>query len=276
IYSIHRFFHSLVQQKQLFRKVRKLEQFPFDPKLLACKNKTIFPDLAIRLNKDRKIFTGGELIELKDSNAYAVSSFNSTIPSRSKKIAEIIIGENSSIKKQMENAGDDVFSLPTRDVFYLVRGKKGQRVKVCLVYGSFFETIGVNDLISQSFRQVLVERLKESGQEISEELKQTLVSLLSQQHGFSKVRSVEKSSVTLRFRIMTEVKAEGNILNTKKYPEIKDNTLNFVLPCHDINQERSHMRRLEQVFSKRELQGFEIFKMKHHFNGYFLVLQTEL
>lgn len=276
IYSINHFFHSLVQQKHLFTTIKKLEQFPFDQKLLACENKGIFPDLAIRLNKDKNIFTGGELIELKDSNSYAVSSFNSTIPSRSKKIEEIITGENSSIKKQMEAVGNDIFSLPTREVFYLVRGRKKQHTKVCLVYGSFFETIEVSDLISQSFRQVLAERLKESGQEISDELNQSLVALLSQQQSFSKVRTVEKSSVKLRFRIMTEVKAEGNILNTKKYPEIKDDTLNFVLPCHNEAQEQSNRKKLEAVFSEKEMQGFNIFKMKHHFNGYFLIVQTGL
>jgi len=75
---------------------------------------------------------------------------------------------------------------------------------------------------------------------------------------------------------MTEVKAEGNILNPKKYPEIKDDTLNFILPCHDEKQERDTRKKLEQVFSKRELQDFSIFKIKHHFNGYFIVIQTEL
>lgn len=276
IYSINHFFYSLVQQRHLFIKVKKLDQFPFDQKLLACKNKGVFPDLAIRLNKDKRIFTGGELIELKDSNSYAVSSFNSTIPSRSKKIKEIIAGKKGIVRRQMEAAGNDIFSLPVRDVFYLVRGRNKQHTKICLVYGSFFETIGVNDLISQSFHQVLVERLEESGEEMSDELKRNFVALLSQQQSFSKVRSVEKASVKLRFRIMTEVKAEGNILNTKKYPEIKDDTLNFVLPCHNEEQERSSRKKLEEVFSKRELQSFNIFKMKHHFNGYFLVLQTEL
>lgn len=275
-YSIYHFWGSLVRQKHLFTKVGKLEYFPFEPRLVACKNKGIFPDLAIRLNKDKRVFTGGELIELKDSNSYSVSSFNSTIPSRSKKIEEIITGENSGIKKQMERAGNDISSLPVRDVFYLVRGRKKQHTKVCLVYGSFFETIGVSELISQSFQQVLVERLKADNQEISEELKQTLVALLSQQQSFSRVRDVDKSSVKLRFRIMTEVKAEGNILNTQKYPEIKDDTLNFVLPCHNEEQERSTRKKLKEVFSKRELRSFDIFKMKHHFNGYFLVLQTAL
>lgn len=253
-----------------------MDQFPFDKKLLSCRNDGVFPDLAIRLNKDRKMFTGGELIELKDSDSYTVSSFNSTIPSRSKKIEEIITGENSIIKQQMEKVGNDIFSLPIRDVFYLVRGKKNEHTKVCLISGSFFETISVENLISQSFYQVLEERLKESGKEISDELKQTLISILSQQQSFSKVRNVEKSSVKLRFRIMTEVKAEGNILNSKKYPEIKDNTLNFILPCRNDEEENNILKKAEIVFGKTRLEQFNIFKIKHHFNGYFLVLQTSI
>ena len=276
MHSIYHFFNSLVQQRNLLRKVKKLDQFPFDKKLLSCKNEGVFPDLAIRLNKDRKIFTGGELIELKDSDSYTVSSFNSTIPSRSKRIEDIIIGESSIIRHQMERVGDDIFSLPTRDVFYLVRGRKGVHTKVCLVYGSFFETISIETLISQSFSQVLEERLKESGKEISEDFKQILLTLFSQQQNFSKVRTVEKASVKLRFRIMTEVKAEGNILNSNKYPEIKDDTLNFILPFHNEDEEKEILKKAELVFGKTELQSFNIFKIKHHFNGYFLVLQISL
>jgi hypothetical protein len=275
-YSIYPFFYSIVQKKNCFKKIEKLDQFPFEQKLLSCRSYGVFPDLAIRLNKNRKMFTGGELIEMKDSKSYTVSSFNSTIPSRSKSIEEIITGENSNIKRQMEEAGDDIFSLPVRNVFYLVRGKGKQHTKVCLVYGSFFETISIENLISQSFYQVLEERLKESGQEIPDNLKQALVSMLSQQQSFSKVRNVEKASVKLRFRIMTEVKAEGNILNTNKYPEIKDDTLNFILPYHNQEQEQDAFKRLGVVFSKKELRKFNIFKIKHHFNGYFIVLQTKL
>lgn len=73
---------------------------------------------------------------------------------------------------------------------------------------------------------------------------------------------------------MTEVKAEGNILNSKKYPEIKDNTLNFVLSCHNDEEEKNILRKAEIVFGKSGLKQFKIFKIKHHFNGNFLVLQT--
>jgi len=66
MYSIYHFFHSLFQQKHLLKKVKKLDKFPFNKNLLSCRNEGIFPDMAIRLNKDKSIFIGGELIELKE------------------------------------------------------------------------------------------------------------------------------------------------------------------------------------------------------------------
>lgn len=151
MYSIYHFFYSLCGKRKHFKLVKKLDRFPFDRKVLSCKNIGIFPDLAIRLNQNRKIFSGGELVELKDSESYSVSSFNSTIPSRSKNIKEIIGSANSIIKRQMEKAGNEILSLSQRDVFYLIRGKKNGKVKVCLVSGAFFETITVDNLIRQSF-----------------------------------------------------------------------------------------------------------------------------
>lgn len=75
---------------------------------------------------------------------------------------------------------------------------------------------------------------------------------------------------------MTEVKTEGNIFNPRKYHGIKDDTLNLILPCHAEQQEQDIYKKLGIVFPKKELQDFSIFKIKHHFNGYFLVLQTKL
>jgi hypothetical protein len=141
MYSIYHFFRCLVEKKEYFKKVKRLDIFPFNEKLLSCRNNGVFPDMAIRINQDKSEFTGGELIELKDSDSYTVSSFNSTIPSGKKDISKIITSENSIIKQQMERAGNDIFSLPTRDVFYLIRGKKKKKIKVCLVYGSFLKLL---------------------------------------------------------------------------------------------------------------------------------------
>lgn len=274
--SIYHFFKEIYLKKKYFLSTKSLEQFPFPQQLLSCVNKGKFPDLAIKLNKDRKIFTGGELIELKDSESYSVSSFNSTIPSGVKEISNIIGTGNSKIKKQMEEAGDSVLSLLKRDVFYLVRGRKSDSIKVVLVHGSFFETVKTTDLISKSFSQVLNERIKQSGIIVATEIRELLSDVFSKQENFSRVREVEKASVKLRFRIMTEVKAEGNILNNEKYPQILDDTLSFILPKHVEKDTIVIEEKLKKVFSNKELLKFKVFDIKHHFNGYFRVYQTKL
>lgn len=271
--SIYHFFKHLVENKRLLLEVKNLSDFPFEEQMLSCRNEGQFPDLAIKINSSDELFTGGELVELKDSKSYSVSSFNSTIPTGQKEISKVIKGQNSVIKKQMEKAGDDIFSLPVRDVFYLIRGKSEGKAKVALAHGSFFETLNVNKLISQSFEQALEERLKAKGLKIDEGIKRLLIEIFSEQDSFSKVRSVEKASVKLRFRIMTEVKAEGNILNSQKYPEIKDNTINLVVPAHSKEEENLALQRFKSVYNASEVERFKIFKIKHLLNGEFIVFQ---
>jgi hypothetical protein len=276
MHSIYHFFKHLVTNKRFFETITNIEEFPFDANMLSCQNAGQFPDLAIKINTSDALFTGGELIELKDSKSYTVSSFNSTIPSGQKDIDKVIKSANSIIKKQMQEAGDDIYSLPTRDVFYLIRGKSKKNVKIVLVHGSFFETVKTNSLISQSFEQVLAERLKEKGLNIGDNIKDLLVDIFSEQESFSKVRNVNKASVKLRFRIMTEVKAEGNILNSKKYPEIKDNTISLIAPRHNKKDEELALKRFASIYSESALKQFDIFNIKHLLNGYFTVFQQEL
>ena len=75
---------------------------------------------------------------------------------------------------------------------------------------------------------------------------------------------------------MTEVKAEGNILNSKKYPEIADNILSFVIPNHTEDDKIISINSMFSVFGKHESEKFRVFPIKHHFNGYFLVFQINL
>jgi hypothetical protein len=145
-----------------------------------------------------------------------------------------------------------------------------------LIHGNFFETVSVNELIKQSFSQVIDERRKASGVEISQESLDEFLSILAEQESFSKTREVKKASVKLRFRIMTEVQSEGNILNAKQYPQIKDNTLNLAVPCHDENGERDTRHKMILALGAEQLKAFDVFRIKHHRNGEFLVFQTKL
>lgn len=272
--SIFHFWNHLVQNKASFSRVSNLDKFKFDKEMLSCENRGVFPDLAIKLNKDRSRFTGGELIEMKDSKTYSVSSFNSTIPTGKKNIRKIITSEKSKTFVQMKSAGDDVFSFEERDVYYLVRGRKGGAQKICLVHGSFFETISAKELIRQSFKQVLDENL--AGKEISDEIRSQLEEVLSDQEDFSRVRNVDKASVKLRFRVMTEVKPEGNILNSNQYPEIKDNTLNLIVPFHSEDEKADVLQKLEFVMGGKAMKSINTFSLKHPLNGWFVVFQVNL
>ncbi len=277
MYSIYHFFAHLFRNRNRLEWVPKLEDFPFDIELLSYKGRGKFPDFAIRVNPGGNP-SGGELIEAKDSKSYSVPSFNSTIPTGNKSIVSLIQGKSSVVREQMEATGDDIFAVPLREVYYLLRGKdpKTGNTKICLVHGSFFETIKVEQLIQQAFGQVLDERLEAEDHAISSELHDLMLRIFSTQDSFSKVRHVENASVKLRFRIMTEVKKEGNVFNSKIYPAIRDNTLNFVVPNYpaaDIAQRKRHLR---QALSISELAKGEECIIHHPFNGGFFALSFPL
>ena len=280
-YSIYHFFADLCQKKQEFLSEKKLESFPFDEQMLSCVGDGKFPDLAIKLNNDDAHFTGGELIELKDSKkSYSVTSFNSTIPTGEKDIRKLTEGKTNTIRTQMEEAGNNILSLPIRQVFYLVRGRRRSNVKICLTHGKFFETVPVSTLISESFGQALEERLEELGESLSPSLKHKLLDLFSEQQTFSRTRNVDDASVRLRFRIMTEVKAGADILNPNQYPQIGDDTLNFAVPCHGETEQDQQHHRMKIAFQEMECEKLfsqiEVFILQHHFNGKFLIFQMNL
>lgn len=277
MYSIYHFFAHLYRNRNRLEWVPKLEDFPFDVELLSYKGRGKFPDFAIRVNPDGNP-SGGELIEAKDSKSYSVPSFNSTIPTGNKSIESLIQGKSSVVREQMEAAGDDIFAVPIREVYYLLRGKdpKTRNTKICLVHGSFFETIKVEQLIQQAFGQVLDERLEAEDHAISSELHELMLRIFSTQDSFSKVRHVENASVKLRFRIMTEVKKEGNVFNSKIYPAIRDNTLNFVIPDYPADDIAQRKRHLRQALSKSESDSGNRSIVHHPFNGDFFVLSYAL
>jgi hypothetical protein len=82
--------------------------------------------------------------------------------------------------------------------------------------------------------------------------------------------------VKLRFRILTEVKPEGNILNAKQYPEIMDDTLNFIVPYHSEEERVGVLEKMQMVVGKTGMKKFKTFSLKHPLNGWFVVFQTEL
>ena len=274
--SIYSFWLDLVSNKDLLLKSKSLANIPFDYSLFSyARTGRGFPNFSIKVNEEKSVFTGGEMVKVKNRNKYLIAPFKSSIPVGKIDIKNFVnYPSNQRIKRQMESGGDDVFSLEERDVYYLVRGRKGKAQKICLVHGSFFETISTKELIRQSFKQVLDENLE--GADIPSALRTRLDEVFSEQEDFSRVRNVDKASVKLRFRIMTEVKPEGNILNASQYPEIKDNTLNLVVPYHSEDEKVDVLQKVEFVMGEKAMKNINTFSLKHPLNGWFVVFQVNL
>lgn len=284
--SIYHFFEDLYQRKSsLVSGKIKPDSFPYKDELLSLKgSKGQFPDLAIRINEDGNQYTGGELIEVKDSTSgYNIASFNSTMPSGAKLIKDIA-PRGSKIFKEMVEAEnknrkvkteDVVFSLEQREVYYLIRGKKKDSIKICLVHGSFFETTPNISILKSAFRQAINRAISDSPSASNVALKKAKKAILKlnwKQSHFSSVRRARKSAISLRFRVMSEVVKEANLLSSSQYPCIKDNTLNLVLPltknpnADDIREAASNQKKLlSGAFENKKLPDeIEHFVMHHN------------
>jgi len=267
MYSIYHFFAELIRERARLTEDMTLEALPnlkASP-LFSCRNIGAFPDRAIRLQPQPALYTGGELIEFKDSRSYSISSFNSTIPTGKKLVSAL----KPNVKQKMAASGDDLLLLPLRDVFYLVRGRDKIHTKVCLLHGSFFETIPVEQLIQAAFAQILEEGI---GAQLSQIEKDHLAALFKTQNMFNRVRTIPNASVKPRFRIMTEATAEGNILNTARYPEIKPDSLNLVLPFYSSGEQERHIE-LTQIALEHKFGQVTIEQIKHPLNGWFIVFR---
>lgn len=275
--SIYHFFEDLYQRRSELAN-KELDQFSYKDELLSLsKSSWKFPDLAIRVNPKRKNlncnpYRGGELIELKDSKSgYNVAQFNSTMPSGTKLIKDI----DSTIRDKMTEAGDKVFSLKEREVYYLIRGKRKDSIKICLVHGSFFETVPSITILKSAFGQAINKAISDSLSSSNvdfKEVKKDILKLNWKQSHFSSTRRTKKSSIHVRFRVMSQVAAEANLLSSSQYPCIKDNTLNLVLPltknpnADDIKKAASNQKKLlSGAFENKKLPDeIEHFVMHHN------------
>ncbi|MFA0759842.1 MAG: hypothetical protein NOOUEUKL_002525, partial [Candidatus Fervidibacter sp.] len=201
-----------------------------------AKDSGVFPDFVLALD-DAPTFGNGAILELKDSDGSSIASFNSTIPTRFKSLAEVKEITGSRVVLEAAWLRDFPHSLVSgyevcpRHCFYFVRThrRSSDQVRISLVEGSFFETVPKRELLQRVWEQIL----DESG--VSEEQKRQLLPLLSQlkQTVIARSRHIEGASVKPRFRIMAEVESDANLHTS--YPEISKRTVNLV-----IKREKHH------------------------------------
>ena len=253
-HSICRFFADLAAKRDRFLDCVKLESFPFEESFISVKNSGVFPDLILRaMRSDGGVFCGGELIEIKDSKSgYLVASFNSTLPSGKKRIGDL----PSGLARRMVAAGDPGDSLPERDVYYLLRGKRKGKIKVCLVHGSFFETVDIEENIRRSFGQAIDEAARENEWDFSPELREKLLAVIARQKYFNSVRKVGDASVNLRFRLMADANPTGNLLNPKNIRKSATTRLICCCRCTSRRTRRISPAPPSKFSNPSDLRGF--------------------
>ena len=221
--SVYHFFARLLERRGYFVQDNKLEDFAFPRDMIAAESRSGFPDFVLKTNRDG-LLSGGEFIELKDARSYQISSFNSTLPSATKLVSSL----PNNMQTQLLEAGEDLDSIPERDVYYLVRGIRltisSPLAKTVLVSGAFFETIPIGEVLADAFNQVAVESTTDEtdASEITQQLD-------IQQAHFARTRRVEGSSISLRFRVMAQVDPRANLLSDARFPVIEANTLTMLV-----------------------------------------------
>jgi hypothetical protein len=126
-----------------------------------AKDSGVFPDFVLEL-EDAPTFGNGSILELKDSDGSTIASFNSTIPTRFKSLAEVEKITGSKMVLEAAWLRDFPKSLASgyesclRHCFYLVRThrRSSDKVRISLVEGSFFETVPKRELLQRVWEQI--------------------------------------------------------------------------------------------------------------------------
>jgi hypothetical protein len=255
--------------------LESLKKHGIEKRLLYSESQQ-FPDFLFRVKKKARMFEGGSLMELKDSKGSSISSFNSTIPTKSKTLEEIdVINGNNLVSKiasfiDREFALDENYFKFERKCFYLVRTHKGnEKVKVSIIDGAFFETVPKEHLFYQMLLNVYQRHLEKKNIKIAKEtLEQVKEALayINDQTIIASSQIIEKASIRPRLRIMAEVHPEGNPHSNTHYPEIKEGSFNLII------QSTAETKQFKEKIL-RSVSNTEVFSIFHKRNGEHIVFQ---
>ncbi len=275
MYSIYHFFAYLVHVRGRFQFVPNLTRYPFPSEPMSYQGKGNFPSLALRINPSGDP-PGGELIGLKNSRSYSIPPFHSHIPSGEMSINSLGHDKAKEIYKSVKAAGEDAEAMPIREVYYLIRGKRLCYTKVCLVHGSFFETVDAEQVVRLALGEVLADCLNEDEPPISSDLMDVLSRVMAQEVSSQQFRNVENASVAFRLEVTADVIKKANILNSDYFPAIRDDTVSFVIPYRLEQDFRERRRHLKSVLTEEEWIAGRKMIIEHPLNGKFFVLSYAL
>jgi hypothetical protein len=245
-----------------------------DKRLLYSESQQ-FPDFLFKVKKKGEKLINGGLMELKDSKGGSISSFNSTIPTRTKTLEEVDVINGISLVSKIARALDGKLALNDdyckfeRRCFYFVRTfRESSKVKISIVDGAFFETVPKGHLFYQMLLNVYREHLKKKEVKIPQETIEKVEEALKyvdDQTIIARSQIIEKASIRPRLRIMAEVHPEGNPHSTF-YPEISEGSFNLIL------QSTNETKQLQSELRNR-IPDIEVFSVHHKRNGEHLVFQ---
>jgi len=254
--------------------LESLKKHGIEKRLLYSESQQ-FPDFLFKVKKNEKMFESGSLMELKDSKGGSISSFNSTIPTKSKTLEEIDVINGNNLVSKIAGLIDGEFVLDEnyfkfeRKCFYFVRTQKGnEKVKVSIIDGAFFETVPKEHLFYQMLLNVYQRHLEKKNIKITKEtLEQVKEALahINDQTIIASSQIIEKASIRPRLRIMAEVHPEGNPHSTY-YPEIIDDSFNLIL------QSTAEAKQLKTEIA-RHIPNVKVFSIFHKRNGEHIVFQ---
>ncbi|MCY4537711.1 MAG: hypothetical protein OXE52_05710 [Chloroflexi bacterium] len=274
MYNIYHFFAFLINVRKLMLNKSKMTKWNYSQRSLSYFSTTGFPTMALRLNP-RGNPPGGELIGFMESKTYVVPPFKSHIPAGALSIASLGHKKASAVDRQMRSNGEDWRWLPMRDVYYLIRGRRFGHTLVCLVHGSFFETVTCEQTVRKALDQVLADYGDNEKQRFTPVALDSMSRMLSREISSNRLRQIANTTVDFRLNIRVEVAHEVNILDWAYYPEIKNDSINLVIPYRSKDDFRVAWHYLKTVLAEEWTAGKKHI-VQHPFNGKFFVLSYDL
>ena len=274
MYNIYHFFAFLLRVRSELSSVTKMRGYHFNTVPLAYRDDAGFPSMVLRMHKGYSK-PGGEFVAIIDSNSYNVPPFESHIPTGAMSFDMLGHNRAANIYKSMQAAGEVPGWIHEREVYYLVRGRNSGNSKICLVHGSFFETtVKAEYVLRQALQEVLADSLQE--QALSQDQFDMLWRIFVQEIFSGQLHKVSIGAVEFKLGVKTHENLGANILSSFYYPEIKDDTLNFVIPLSSFEKNAYRKSSLRRIVSSAEQGQGEEFSIDHPRWGKFFVLSYAL
>ena len=275
MYNIYHFFASLVSLRRFLLHASRMAKWYIPSRDISYFGTTGFPTLALPSNP-RGQPAGGELVGYMESKTYVVPPFKSHIPTGSISIDSLGYKKARAIDRRLRANGENWRWLPVRDVYYLIRGRRAGRTKVCLVHGSFFESVTCEQVVRKALDRVVTDCASHEELRFSPAAIDSLSRLLSREIFSDRRRQVANTTVDFRLGVRAEVAYEQNILDSAYYPAIPNDSLNLVIPYRSSDDFRVVWRYLKTMLTEEEWTMGDKQMIQHPFNGKFFVLSYAL